>query len=172
MVTRWCLFCRTPHPETEEFFHGLGTKWVKCKAKKKSSDALRKRVWDSSKTIKCSKCSRELVLSPDNFYNSRGTWCKPCFSLWHKEYHRKAKEEVVGWYGGKCSCCGEDNISFLTIDHVGSDGGKHRKSIGDQSMVQWVHKNGKKDYLQILCFNCNLGRSIDGGVCPHVGRDI
>lgn len=25
---------------------------------------------------------------------------------------------------------------------------------------------------QIQCFNCNLGRARNGGVCPHQARDV
>ena len=35
-------------------------------------------------------------------------------------------------------------------------------------MWEWTMKNNYPDYLQILCWNCNLGKSLNGGTCPHV----
>jgi hypothetical protein len=34
-------------------------------------------------------------------------------------------------------------------------------------MMLEIIKNNFPPEFQILCFNCNLGRSRSGGVCPH-----
>lgn len=79
------------------------------------------------------------------------------------------KEEVLSKYGKHCQCCGESNPVFLTIDHVGGDGGTHRKSCGIASGNQtyrWLKRNNYPPGFQILCYNCNLAKSRDG-ICPH-----
>ena len=88
--------------------------------------------------------------------------------------HRKSRDRdrnlVYAYYGGKCSCCGELDWRFLTIDHVNNDGHIERKkgfyTNGSQFYRYIVKNNFPKDY-RILWFNCNLGRARNGGVCPH-----
>lgn len=71
-------------------------------------------------------------------------------------------------YGGECVCCGEKEGAFLSIDHVNNDGAAHRKELKGNRIYAWLHKNGyPKDRFRILCFNCNQGRRVNGGVCPH-----
>lgn len=89
-----------------------------------------------------------------------------------KELRERVRLQVLSYYGGippKCACCGETNIKFLTIDHVKNNGYEHRKLIGEGSlrMYLWIIKNKFPKEFQILCFNCNLGRGINKGICPH-----
>lgn len=79
------------------------------------------------------------------------------------------KERVFAHYGLECVCCGESEIVFLTIDHMNNDGAEHRREIGRSGIrfYRWLTKNGLPDGYQTLCFNCNVGRYINGGVCPH-----
>lgn len=74
------------------------------------------------------------------------------------------KYEVIKKYGGICSCCGEKEVLFLTIDHINNDGNKDR----DGYFYNRLYKNDIRSDLQVLCFNCNLGKSVNNGVCPHV----
>lgn len=76
------------------------------------------------------------------------------------------KQEMVAAYGGQCACCGEKNPKFLSLDHKNNDGHRDRR----RDVILWYHlkKQGwPKDHHQILCFNCNLGRAANYGVCPH-----
>ena len=84
-----------------------------------------------------------------------------------RQYRRRCKEETVLEYGGRCSCCGERKIEFLTIEHINQDGAKHRREIGGSCrMHQWLKKNNYPDGYTILCFNCNAA-SFYYGKCPH-----
>lgn len=83
------------------------------------------------------------------------------------------KSIVFKHYGNKCSCpgCKETNIIFLSIDHINNDGNEYRKRFrnrGGTSQYSWIIKNNFPTDLQILCFNCNHGKYINGGICPHV----
>lgn len=81
---------------------------------------------------------------------------------------RRLKAEVIGAYGGCCSCCGEKNPAFLTIDHMNNDGSEHRRTIKTSRIYSWLKKRGyPKEGFQVLCFNCNCGRYVNGGICPH-----
>ena len=76
------------------------------------------------------------------------------------------KETVITHFGGKCACCGMDEIRFLTIDHVNNDGREHRKEIGRSSLYKWLLRyDFPETYeLQCLCYNCNFGKNHNGGV--------
>lgn len=78
---------------------------------------------------------------------------------------------VLTHYGGKCECCGEDEPLFLTVDHINGGGKKHRQEIGGGGFYlhRWLIKNNFPEGFRILCFNCNCGRSLNKGVCPHHG---
>lgn len=84
------------------------------------------------------------------------------------EYKRKA----VLAYGGGCSCCGEDGLQFLGIDHVHGDGAEHRRELkitgGGINFYLWAAKNNypDKDRLSVLCHNCNQAKGV-GVACPH-----
>jgi len=83
-----------------------------------------------------------------------------------KKYRVKQKILVINHYGGKCVCCGETNLVFLTIDHINNNGSTHRKEIGS-NLARWIIKNQYPIGFQVLCWNCNLGKHLNNGICPH-----
>jgi hypothetical protein len=90
----------------------------------------------------------------------------------HRKYHHINKMSALIKYSGNppfCVCCGEKEVRFLTIDHINNDGKNHRKEIRGQIAV-WLKKNNYPQGFQTLCFNCNCGKSINKGICPH--KDI
>lgn len=88
---------------------------------------------------------------------------------------RRRKAAAIAAYGGKCACCGECTPEFLTIDHIRNDGRDHRIEMrtGGQGIYRWLEANGypQDGRFRVLCFNCNMGRSVAGGVCPHQQKD-
>lgn len=80
-----------------------------------------------------------------------------------------ARMEVIVAYGGRCACCGEKEHRFLQIDHVHSDGATERASgIATGRLYRKLKRLGfPRDRYQLLCANCNHGRYLNGGVCPH-----
>jgi len=81
-------------------------------------------------------------------------------------YGRKTKLAAIEAYGGKCACCGETRIEFLTIDHIDNGGSKHRKEIGHRPIGQWLKNHGYPAGFQVLCWNCNCSKEYFG-YCPH-----
>ncbi len=69
----------------------------------------------------------------------------------------------------KCKCCGESIERFLTIDHINNDGREHRKTNNEarKNLYKWLIKNNYPDGFQVLCYNCNCGKALNNGVCPH-----
>ncbi len=90
-----------------------------------------------------------------------------------KEYAIRTKLLVMNHYSeGKleCSCCKENNYLFLTIDHINGGGNIHRKKEchrGSHQTYQWIKNNSFPEGFQVLCWNCNSGRSLNKGICPH-----
>jgi hypothetical protein len=79
-------------------------------------------------------------------------------------------DKIFNHYGRKCICCDEDEIRFLTIDHINNDGNKHRRNFKQYTgaaFYRWIVKMGFPNDLQILCANCNSGKHRNGGICPH-----
>ena len=90
-----------------------------------------------------------------------------------KRNRDRLKLEVLAAYGTVCSCCGEGNPLFLTIDHLNGDGKAHRveaRGNGAAGLYPWLRRQGFPQDLGLVvaCFNCNSGRAVNGGVCPHV----
>ena len=81
----------------------------------------------------------------------------------------RLKLEVLNAYGGKCTCCSENLVMLLTIDHINGEGTKHRNSITRNSigLYRWLRRNNYPEGFQVLCFNCNRGKHFNNGVCPH-----
>lgn len=91
-----------------------------------------------------------------------------------KERRNKRRKEVLEHYGGippKCSCCGESEDKFLTIDHIERHGGKKEREKlkgGGHHNYRYIRKmNYPKGIYRVLCYNCNCGRERNNGICPH-----
>jgi hypothetical protein len=91
--------------------------------------------------------------------------------VYNRDWWKKIRNKVLSYYSPgelRCACCGEKNFGFLTLDHVNQDGAEHRRLVGRSNGVYlWIIKKGFPPGFQVLCYNCNLGRARNGGVCPH-----
>lgn len=136
---------------------------------------------------KCSKCKEEKDMSCFNktcrSHDGHDCYCRDCRKAINKEWQEKNVDkyrdsikksrtklriDTINAYGGKCSCCGEANIEFLTIDHVNGDGREHR---AESTCAQHVYYDLKKrgypqEGYRCLCMNCNWSIGI-WGYCPH-----
>lgn len=141
---------------------------------------------------KCRICGVELT--PQNWYPSyikkNAHCCKECLKTSDRDYKRKNRklrkkwsdgsrerllQDVVAHYRGKCHCCGEKDWRFLTLSHPNNDGKKQRMELGGQNQAgnhfyRWLRKNNYPTNYEIVveCFNCNMARQRNNGVCPHV----
>lgn len=93
-----------------------------------------------------------------------------------KERMRQMRLTVLRHYGGfppKCACCGENEIKFLSIDHINGGGTAHRKTFTKTgkggNISVWLLKNSLPEGFQVLCHNCNMAKGFYGS-CPH--KDI
>lgn len=146
----------------------------------------------------CSKCGEEKSLK-EYYIRSTGkphAHCKVCYKknvyarkrgpnrervlemdrVALRKRRKNIKDEVFEAYGGyKCVCCGETEKLFLTIDHINNDGGEFRKKeLGSRTRAgyhsyRWLLSNGCPPDVQVMCMNCQHGKRMNHGVCPHQG---
>lgn len=86
------------------------------------------------------------------------------------EKNRDEKLRVLEAYGKECACCGETEILFLTIDHIDGNGNEQRRQLGipgGNAFYRFLRKAGYPQGYQVLCFNCNAGKHLNNGICPH-----
>lgn len=108
--------------------------------------------------------------------------CRDNSSKWYinRGKQKKIKErqelklKIFDHYGNKCNCCGEDIFEFLTIDHINNDGADHRRKLtgdkirnGSSFVYKWIVQNNFPSSVQLLCWNCNCGKRMNNGICPH-----
>lgn len=87
-----------------------------------------------------------------------------------RERYRNLKDMVFQSYGGYvCNCCGETEPLFMCIDHINNDGADHRhkEKIYGRNIYTWLRKNNYPEGFQVLCQNCNFGKFMNKGSCPH-----
>lgn len=109
--------------------------------------------------------------------HTRCDQCRDRRKVQTKQAHRKVpkskgvliqelKLKVLIRLGGTCSCCGESNAKFLTLDHEHNNGRKERMPSRRVSMLRAILRGERPD-MRLLCWNCNCGRVQNGGICPH-----
>lgn len=147
---------------------------------------------------KCSKCyilkeKTEFYLRKDKTVMAH---CKACVRkktrAWYAKNHSEAlkrwqpaaaakreriRKATFAAYGGYvCACCGETEKKFLTLDHINNDGAAFRRSMyGNRTSAgvvtyAWLFRKGFPAGYQVLCMNCNHGKRMNNGVCPHKTR--
>jgi hypothetical protein len=83
-----------------------------------------------------------------------------------KAWQTRLKNEVFTHYGRNCACCGESEMVFLAIDHIGGGGREHRRKHEGKNFWRWLKNNGFPKGFRVLCHNCNWAVAF-GRVCPH-----
>jgi hypothetical protein len=97
---------------------------------------------------------------------------KERYRVTRRQYRRGLRQEMIAAYGGVCSCCGEAEFGFLSLEHLNGDGKAHRMQFGERGNSDGIVRDLKRrgwpqDGYTVLCFNCNMGKAINGGTCPH-----
>lgn len=164
---RICSICKVEKDDTEfycnpktgqfhSFCHPCRKAWNKDREKKHPGDAAKRQ-----KRYRDSDPMRER----GNVYRWRS-------SNRHvvNGYMQQARDAALLAYGGfKCACCGETQKMFLALDHVNNDGANDRRNNGGSTgLYYWLKRNNYPPGFQVLCHNCNWGKYVNGGVCPHV----
>lgn len=74
---------------------------------------------------------------------------------------------MVTAYGGRCECCGETEMAFLSLDHINGGGHRERLALGNSGLFRKLRSEGwPRDGFRLLCMNCQFG-TLNGRTCPH-----
>lgn len=121
------------------------------------------------KWVAAHKC--QLCGGANRNQTSKNCWrCRRYQQVQAKRKRREIGLEVLAYYGGKCACCGEATVEFLSIDHIDGSGAAHRRA--DKNCIDiklWLWRRNFPKGFQVLCMNCNhaKGRRNGNGKCPH-----
>lgn len=129
--------------------------------------ASRAKVRSEGRCVNCYK-------SNDRMPRTLCSTCQAKKEAYGQKLMLKLKLETFAAYGGVfCSCCGETELDFLTLDHEDGNGRKVHNGKKGRSLYSWLRARGfpKSPAMRVLCFNCNSGRQINGGICPHNESD-
>jgi len=132
------------------------------KERKREHDTAYMRVWRANNKDKCWACGQANDRLP------RHT-CSKCLERargYNRVRNKKVRLDILTHYGLVCACCGETELTFLTIDHINGGGNEHRRQLGHTHVYDWLRANRYPKGYQTLCFNCNSAKSIQG-ICPH-----
>jgi hypothetical protein len=169
---RRCTGCKVSKPD-DEFWRSKGKKDGLCSQCKTCMRAYRQahrelyrerhRVWGAK--------HREHVKAYNEAYKPRERELRELNRERRREQNaswaRADQQAAIDAYGGFCCCCGETERAFLQLDHIESNGAAHRRETNGVRLAGWLRKRGYPAGFRVLCANCNFGRHINGGVCPH-----
>ena len=86
--------------------------------------------------------------------------CKTCHLKTNKITNRMLKFEFILAYGGKCTCCGETGIEFLTVEHIKEYAKINGiKLIYESTTDQLIRKLKALRWPEgytVLYYNCNM----------------
>lgn len=138
---------------------GLDYSCKECKnaRTRKWKQKHKKEVSDYNKLYK-SQHAKSVREYWDNYYRVSG------YKEKRNAQNTKARTNFIEMYGGKCSCCGENRVEFLTLEHVHGQVGK-RREVSYTAYRKAVAKYDPSKY-DLLCMNCNFSRG-KYGYCPH-----
>ena len=80
-----------------------------------------------------------------------------------QQWRYDLRPEVIAAYGGRCLCCAETQLEFLSIDHIEGYADGPRAGTDLYSSLK---RRGYPEGFRVLCMTCNftLGHH---GYCPH-----
>jgi len=185
--TKVCRKCRETKPVADFYPRGNGYR-NQCRACMVGSHSQRKECADcgrnfwgtsgmtrckrcQSKTATCAHCGKAFTRSVElRLYCSAD--CRDSAARIKRAATWAAQRlaALLAYSHGAepaCSCCGERERVFLAIDHINGGGNKHHQETGGGGFYVWLRKHGYPEGFRILCHNCNFGRQLNGGTCPH-----
>ena len=189
-----CKDCKTKVKSRSKKYNS--TRYIKRKKENKCIMCGNQLDRDGIRCIKCTNIDNQRMKNMRDKRKSQGicpicgqnplgqdnvAYCDECSqkrSEWYatsetriknKQRFDNERNQVFNYYGNQCSCCGENILDFLEIDHINADGNKHRKQINKygSQFYRWLIDNNFPDGFRTLCSNCNKARYKNNGVCPH-----
>ncbi len=127
---------------------------------------LNKELWKEIQTKSRAKHKDTIKEERRRYYRKHWEKVRARANQYNKLTARKAREQVLQLFGGKCQRCGFSDKRALQIDHKNGGGSKHSRSFGNLYLYyQHVLKVGAKNF-QLLCANCNWIKRVERGEAP------
>lgn len=140
-----------------------------------------KRYYEKHKARVLAANKKYRAAHKERYKELQKTWCernpekrKAIRNKSRNKFYWNLRQEMFNAYGNACTCCGETEPCFLTLEHLNGDGAKHRKShVQPSNLLRELKQKGwPKDAYTILCANCNGGKYRNGGICPHEAKRL
>lgn len=133
-------------------------KCCSCQELKPPSEYHRNKCHPDGLAARCKSC--------DRIYNKAYRIKRAVeLSVMKKQYRHRLRSEGILRYGGKCSCCGESCVKFLTLEHCnGRQLGK--RPTGYKAWAEVKRLGWPEGLFTVLCYNCNCAKGVHG-ICPH-----
>jgi len=137
------------------------------------NECQRQRVTTRGKIHPKKGVVKKLVCSHGHLLSVRGRTllgqCVACKAIETKLFNRKRIALAKSLLGSRCNCpgCDEKESQFLEFDHVDNDGFMENYKSANVS-ARFVINNPGQTKLQLLCSNCNHGKRMNNGICPHI----
>jgi hypothetical protein len=151
---------------------------TKCGQPKAETDYYVRKTPRHGSTLhrECKACQR--ARRSRNYWSEKRLEILAKGKVYRDERRKRVRDAVFAAYGGyRCACCGETERLFLTIDHIANDGAEFRRAqFGGQHRgagmltYLWLAQHGFPPGLQVLCANCQFGKRMNAGICPHQTR--
>ncbi len=162
-----CYICKQEKNETEFYKNrtkkdGLCSQCISCEKEKGKQEYQRDKEKIRARNLRWQK------INPEKKKRSGQTWRKTHTQEILKkkrDYAKHLRIMAFNHYGTLCSCCGENRLEFLCIDHINGGGNQHRKEIKNK-FYPWLLRNNFPAGFRTLCHNCNLSLGFYG-YCPH-----
>ena len=148
---------------------------TRCGEQKAEADFYVRKTPHYGSTLhrECKSCAK--ARTHTRYHSDKHEQLKAENRAYGSKRRRQFKEAVFAFYGGYvCACCGETNQWFLTLDHIHNDGAEFRRANwgtqrkgGGVLTYEWLVKHGFPSGYQVLCANCQYGKRMNHGVCPH-----
>ena len=185
-LMQMCNKCRQPKP-LSHFYRkraGWDTRCKQCLTayNKERFDKMNEVRRAKSKSLQdrgiCVGCAKNPIRVDES-----KSFCSDCLAYRRsndKRYRSKVRNALFEQYGGRvCNCCGETEDKFLSFDHINEDGAEQRRLIGANgssdgtlgTLYRHLKHAGFPLTIQVLCHNCNMGKHLNGGTCPHEEGD-
>lgn len=164
---RICKTCQTQRGTRRmKALRGKGRCRCGRKLRRQKRYMFDKRTGSWSKEWERKMCSLCLKTARKNYYEVRKPnidWGKLLPQM--RESNKQKKMETFAAYGGKCSCCSEQKVEFLSIDHIdpATRDPHHRSGI---NLYKWLKRRDYPSGFRVLCMNCNFSIG-HFGYCPH-----
>ena len=167
-----CVHCKTWYPATTEYFYASSRAPSGIRSKCKKCTNIVCKDYREKKKVTETKEQRSARLAYALAYYGEHS---EKLTEHGRQYRASLKLSTFRQYSKEipeCACCGENNIEFLSMDHVDGNGAEHRRNTGcgtGDVMYRWLRRHGYPAGFQVLCFNCNQAKG-RLGQCPHQSK--